>query len=146
MPETAHKGTGRVTAFSMFGPVFGYASSLVDEQQIAYVGPVTPGVQWSKLWQMAARCCRGSAQEREHAQWIVTQATRAFVMRADLVAQLPDADWYMDRYTEGGGCRIDVGGWSNHDALITGNMTVPDLTPEQVSMKHTYYPGYFEDD
>ncbi|KIZ14448.1 hypothetical protein [Streptomyces natalensis] len=141
MPEPAHKGKGRVTAFSVFGPVFGYTSELVDDQQIAYVGPLTPGVQWPKLWQMAARCCRDSAQDREKAQWITTQATRAFIMHADLVTKLPDADWHID----GGGHRIDVCGWSNHDALITGNMAVPDLTPEQVSMKYTYYPHYFVD-
>ncbi|AJT65189.1 hypothetical protein [Streptomyces chattanoogensis] len=140
MPEAAHKDSGRVTAFSMFGPVFGYASKLVDDQQIAYVGPLTPGVQWAKLWQMAARCCRDSAQDREKAQWIVTQATRAFIMHADLVAKLPNSEWMLD----GGGRRVDVGGWANHDALVTGNMTVPDLPPEQISMKHTYYPHYFD--
>ncbi|MGD3106813.1 hypothetical protein [Streptomyces sp. YGL11-2] len=142
MSEAAHKGTGRVTVFSMFGPVFGYASRLVDDQQVAYVGPLTPGVQWSKLWRMAARCCRESAQDREKAQWIITQATRAFIMHADLVAKLPDADWHV----EGGGHRFDVDGWSNHDVLVTGNMAVPELTPEQASLKRTYYPHHSFDD
>ncbi|MGW0731428.1 hypothetical protein [Streptomyces sp. NPDC002851] len=141
MPEAAHKGQGRVTAFSIFGPVFGYASKLVDDHQIAYVGPLTPGVQWATLWQLAARCCRESARDQERAQWIITQATRAFIMQADIVANLPTADWRM----EPGGRRSDVGSWANHEVLITGNMSVPDLTPEQVSKQHTHYPHYFTD-
>lgn len=139
MPAS-HQGTGRVTAFSMFGPVFGYASTLVDGRQTAYVGPLTPGVRWPKLWKMATRCCRATAQDREKAQWIITQASRAFIMQADLVVKLPYAAWHI----EPGERRIDVVDWSNHHALVVGNMVVHALTPEQVSMKHTYYPQYFE--
>ncbi|MGG7570341.1 hypothetical protein [Streptomyces sirii] len=140
MPAS-HKGTGRVTAFSMFGPVFGYASNLVDGLQTAYVGPLTPGVRWPKLWQMATRCCRATAQDREKAQWIITQASRAFIMSADLVVKLPKAAWHM----EPGERRIDVVDWSNHHALVVGNMTIPALTSEQLAMKHTYYPQYLDD-
>ncbi|WP_030563635.1 hypothetical protein [Streptomyces aureocirculatus] len=139
MPEAAHKGQGRVAAFSLFGPVFGYTSKLVEDQQIAYIGPVTPGVQWEKLWQMANRCCRSTAQEGEKARWIITQATRAVIMGADLVAKLPRGEWGLQR----GGRRADVGNWSHHDVLVTGNMTVPVLTPEQISIKHTRYPQYY---
>ncbi|AJT66377.3 hypothetical protein T261_4738 [Streptomyces lydicus] len=120
--------------------MFGYASALVDGGQIAYVGPLTTGVQWEELWQMASRCCRESADDTEKARWIITQATRAFIMSADVIAKLPKADWQM----EDGGRRLDVWDWSNHDVLITGNMTVPDLMPEQVSMQHTYYSHYFD--
>ncbi|MFE0189079.1 hypothetical protein [Streptomyces sp. NPDC058989] len=140
MPAS-HKGTGRVTAFSMFGPVFGYVSRLVDGYQTAYVGPLTPGVRWPRLWHMATRCCRTTAQDREKAQWIITQATRAFVMGADVVAKLPDAAWRL----EPGERRIDVADWASHHALVVGNMTVSDLTPEQISMKHSCYPHYNED-
>ncbi|MFE0187702.1 hypothetical protein [Streptomyces sp. NPDC058989] len=140
MPAS-HKGTGRVTAFSMFGPVFGYASKLVNGCQTAYVGPLTPGVRWPKLWQVAERCCRLTAQDREKAQWIITQATRAFVMGSDVIAKLPHAAWEVGP----GERRVDVIEWSNHHVLIVGNMAVPSLTPEHVSMKHTYYPHYFDD-
>jgi hypothetical protein len=130
------KGRGRITVFSMFGPVFGYASTLVDGQQLAYVGPLTPGFDWRRLWQIAEKCCR---QQDNRAMWIITQANRAFITGADVVVKLTEADWEM----EPGGRTVELGAsWCNQDVLVTGNLTVPDLTAEQTATKFTYWPHY----
>lgn len=141
MPEAALEGQGRVVAFTMFGPVFGYASESGGDLQTAYVGPLTPGVPWVRLWRLATRCCREPAQDRERAQWIITQSTRAVITQADVVAQLAHAPWRM----AAGGRRMSVGHWANHEVLITGNMSVPDLAPGQVSSRPTRYPHYLDD-
>ncbi|MFI5800134.1 hypothetical protein [Streptomyces sp. NPDC051677] len=131
------KGRGRVTVFSLFGSVFGYASTIVDDQQVAYIGPLTPGIDWRKLWQLAEWNHNGGASESRKAQWIVSQASRAFICGSDVVVKLFNADWEMDP----GGWVVELGGsWSNQDVLVTGNLTVPDLTAEQIAPKHTYYP------
>ncbi|MFJ1749864.1 hypothetical protein ACIOJD_26995 [Streptomyces sp. NPDC088116] len=133
------KGRGRVLAFSLFGPVFGYASTLVDNQQVAYIGPLTPGVNWRKLWRMAERCHSDGASESRKAQWIVSQAFRAFICGSDVVRRLPDADWEM----EPGGWLVELGGpWCNQDVLVTGNLTVPELAAEHIETKPTYFPQY----
>ncbi|WP_435270966.1 hypothetical protein [Streptomyces sp. 1222.5] len=130
------KGRGRITVFSMFGPVFGYASRFADGQQVAYIGPLTPGINWGKLWQMADRCCR---PQDSRPQWIITQANRSFISGSDVVVRLSDADWEM----EPGGRLVELGGsYANQDVLVTGNLTVPDLTAEQIAPKFTYYPQY----
>lgn len=135
--ETA-KGQGRITVFSMFGPVFGYASRLTDGQQVAYVGPLTPGVHWRKLWQMADRCNRDTATEAEKAAWIVTQANRAFICGSDVVVKLADDTWEMEE----GGWQVEMGTWCGQNVLVTGNLSVPALTAEQTASKPTFYPQY----
>ncbi len=134
----AAKGRGRITVFSMFGPVFGYASRLVDDEQVAYVGPVTPGMHWRKLWLMADRCNRETAAESEKACWIVTQANRSLICGSDVVVKLSDADWEM----EAGGWQVQLEPWCGQNALVTGNMSVPSLTPEQIVLKPTLYPHH----
>ncbi|MGW1049488.1 hypothetical protein ACWD4N_03660 [Streptomyces sp. NPDC002586] len=128
-----------MTVFSMFGPVFGYATTLVDDQQLAFVGPLTPGVGWRLLWTMAERCHNGGVTEIRKAEWIVSQASRAFICGSGVVTKLSDADWVM----EAGGWLVELGGsWCNQDVLVTGNLTVPALTAEQIAAKHTQYPQY----
>ncbi|WP_128436769.1 hypothetical protein [Streptomyces cyaneus] len=68
----------------MCGPVFGYASTIVDDQQIAYVGPLTPGANWRRLWQMAERCHTDGASKSRKAQWIVSQASRTFICGSEM--------------------------------------------------------------
>ncbi|MDO0934820.1 hypothetical protein QQY66_25240 [Streptomyces sp. DG2A-72] len=135
------KGQGRVTVFSMFGPVFGYTSRIVDDQQVAYVGPLTPGVNWRKLWQMAERCNVPGARDARRAEWIVSQVSRAFICGSDVVVKFSEADWEM----EPGGRRMELeSSWCNQDVLATGNLTMPELTDDQVAPKFTYYPQYAE--
>ncbi|MEV7003894.1 hypothetical protein AB0N62_40485 [Streptomyces sp. NPDC093982] len=132
----AAKGRGRVCVFSMFGPVFGYASTLVDGRQVAYLGPVTPGVHWRKLWLMADRCNRDTTTEAEKARWIVNQANRSLICGSDVVVKLPDADWEL----EASGWQVDLGSWCGQNTLITGTLSVPDLTAEQAELKPTRFP------
>ncbi|GGP71875.1 hypothetical protein [Streptomyces melanogenes] len=136
-----HKGMGRVTVFSMFGPVFGFASLHEDGKQLAYVGPLTPGVSWEALWVMASKCNRIGASDHVRAQWIVTQATRSFIMHADLVVQLDAAEWWMTGHRR---LVESLSGWCNQDVLVTGCMRVPELTDEQIALKPTFYPHYYE--
>lgn len=108
---------------------------------IAYIGSLTPGVDWRKLWQMAERCNVPAASDTRRAEWIITQANRAFICGSDVVVRLSDDDWEM----EPGGRFIALGSsWCNQDVLVTGNVTVPALTEEQISRKPTYYPHYAE--
>ncbi|QDN57407.1 hypothetical protein [Streptomyces sp. S1D4-20] len=131
-------GQGRITIFSMFGPVFGYASRLEDGKQVAYIGPVTPGVDWRKLWQIAERCNRATAAEPERAAWIISQANRSLISGSDVVVKLPDDKWEMDT----GGWRVPIDTWCWQDALVTGSFSVPALTAEQIAVKPTLYPHY----
>lgn len=135
----ATTGHGRVTVFSMFGPVFGYASRLEDGRQVAYVGPVTPGVHWRKLWLIADRCCRATETEKSKAAWIVSQANRSFICGSDVVVKLPDEKWEM----EAGGWQVELDAtWCGQDALVTGHFSVPVLTVEQTGLKPTFFPHY----
>ncbi|MFJ3928031.1 hypothetical protein [Streptomyces sp. NPDC090022] len=132
-------GSGRVTVFALFGVVFGYATHHLDERQIgdvAVVGPLTPGVEWGRLWQMARNCGRATADETEHAQWVLTQATRAFVCGSDRIAQFQDQGWKL----EPGGKRVLFETtYANRDQLWTGNLTVEGLTPDQVAERPALY-------
>ncbi|WP_405936017.1 hypothetical protein OG338_04165 [Streptomyces sp. NBC_00726] len=130
---------GRVTVFAMFGTVFGYATHHLDERwigDVAVIGPLTPGVEWPRLWQMARSCGRPAAKETELAQWILIQATRAFVCGSDRIAQFPDQGWKL----EPGGKRVSFEAtYANRDHLWTGNLTVDGLSPDQVAERPSLY-------
>ncbi|MFE2926459.1 hypothetical protein [Streptomyces goshikiensis] len=134
-------GRGRVTVFAMFGVVVGYATHHLDRRQIgdvAVVGPLTPGVEWPRLWQLARNCARTTATEEELARWILTQATRSFICGSDRVAQFQDQGWKL----EPGGKRVSFDATcANRDHLWTGNLTVEGLTPKQVAPHPTRYQG-----
>ncbi|MBT2418369.1 hypothetical protein J7F01_41040 [Streptomyces sp. ISL-22] len=134
----AAKGRGRVTVFSMFGPVFGYASAFVDGRTVAYVGPVTPCVHWRRLWVMADRCNRETATEAEKATWIVSQANRSLICGSDVVVKLSAGDWEV----EAGGWQVDLGTWCGQNVLVTGTLSVPALSAEQMAPKPTRFPQY----
>ncbi|MFJ1926458.1 MULTISPECIES: hypothetical protein [unclassified Streptomyces] len=132
-------GRGRVTVFAMFGTVFGYATHHLDERRIgdvAVIGPVTPGAEWPRLWQMARSCGRPAARDTELAQWILIQATRAFVCGSDRIAQFHDQGWKL----EPGGKRASFEVvYANRDHLWTGNLTVDGLSPAQVAERSSFY-------
>ncbi|MGQ4488900.1 hypothetical protein ACN6LM_006487 [Streptomyces sp. SAS_281] len=133
-------GSSRVTVYVMFGVVFGYATHHHDERRlgdIAVVGPLTPGVEWGRLWQMARHCGRPTAGETELAQWVLTQATRAFVCGSGRIAHFNERGW---RLEPGGKCVRFESTYANRDQLWTGNMTIDGLGPDQVSERHTLYP------
>ncbi|MFG2875326.1 hypothetical protein ACGFYU_10010 [Streptomyces sp. NPDC048337] len=121
----------------MFGVVFGYATHSLDQRmlgEVAVVGPMTPGVEWGRLWQMARGMCRLSEGDAEHARWIMAQANRAFICGSDVIVKLPRGTWKL-----GGGKRAGLGGYCNRDQLWTGNLTVEDVTPEQVAARPSLY-------
>ncbi|MCX5377792.1 hypothetical protein [Streptomyces sp. NBC_00091] len=130
-------GQSRVTVFRMFGAVFGYATHCLDDRNlgdVAVVGPLTPGVEWGRLWQMARTMCRSSDGDGEHARWIMAQANRSFICGSDVVVKFPQGAWKLAR-----GKGADLGGYCNRDQLWTGNLTVEEATPEQVA---AYRPIY----
>lgn len=132
-------GSSRVTVFAMFGSVFGYATHHLDERRIgevAVIGPLTPGVEWPRLWQMARTCGRPAAKDIELAQWILIQATRAFVCGSDRIAQFHDQGWKL----KPGGKRVSFEAtYGSRDHLWTGNLTVDGLSSDQVA---EYTPIY----
>ncbi|MFF8710107.1 hypothetical protein ACF07T_01515 [Streptomyces sp. NPDC015184] len=132
-------GSSRVTVFAVFGVVLGYATHHLDQRrlgEVAIVGPLTPGVEWGRLWQMARTCERTTAGEKELAQWVLTQATRAFVCGSDRVAQFQERRWRL----EPGGRRVRFDAtYANRDQLWTGNLTVEGLTPDQTAERPTLY-------
>lgn len=128
-------GRGRVTVFLMFGVVFGYAAHHLDERRIGdvgVVGPLSPGVEWPTLWEMARACGRPTASDVELGQWILIQATRALVCGSDRIVQFAQVRWKL----ESGGKRVGfVAAYANRDQLWTGNLTVDGVTPEQVAVR-----------
>jgi hypothetical protein len=137
MTATVVTGQGRITVFSMFGPTFAYVSQIVEGERVAYIGPVTPGVQWRKLRQMAAQCSRINATAQEKARWVVLQAHRALVC-GDVIVKLSDEKWEMTNRAQ----MIDVGNWCGHSALVLGDMYVPSLAADQVASRPTRWPNY----
>jgi len=117
------EGRSRTCVFPLFGTVLGYATHHLDDRrlgEVGIVGPLTPGVDASSLWQVAARMNRETATETEKARWIMIQAHRAFVC-GDLLARWDETGWKL----EPGGRRIDFGGaYCNRYELWTGNLTV----------------------
>ncbi|MFE9370679.1 hypothetical protein ACFYM2_13050 [Streptomyces sp. NPDC006711] len=132
-------GRSRVTVWAMFGTVFGYATHHLDERRIgdvAVIGPLSPGVAWPRLWQMARTCGRPAAKDAELAQWILIQATRAFVCGSDRIAQFQHQGWQL----EPGGKRVRFESTcANRDHLWTGNLTVDGLSPDQVAERSSRY-------
>ncbi|MGW2842804.1 hypothetical protein ACWCWD_34080 [Streptomyces sp. NPDC001493] len=132
-------GSSRVTVFALFGVVVGYATHHLDTRligDVAVLGPLTPGTEWRHLWRMARNCGRPTADEKELAQWLLTQATRALVCGSDRIAQFPERGWKLE---PGGMCvRFDAP-YANRDQLWTGNLTVEGLAPEQVAERPTLY-------
>ncbi|MFG2616165.1 hypothetical protein ACGFXC_00935 [Streptomyces sp. NPDC048507] len=128
-------GRSRVTVFAMFGTVFGYATHHLDDRRIgevAVIGPLSPGVEWPRLWQMARTCGRPAAKDAELAQWILIQATRSFVCGSDRIAQFQDQVWRL----EPGGKRVGFDSpYAHRDHLWTGNLTVDSLSPDQVAAR-----------
>ncbi|MFB6830516.1 hypothetical protein [Streptomyces hydrogenans] len=137
-PVAPLTGETRTAVFHMFGVVFGYATHHLDERclgDVAIVGPLTPGVDSTRLWGMAAKMNKPKARQEEHAQWILAQAHRAFVVGAGRLALWPAATWKLEP-----GRRVQfLEPWINRDELWTGNLTVEGTTAEMVAPKPTIY-------
>lgn len=125
--------------FALFGVVCGYATHSLDERclgEVAVVGPLTPEVEWPRLWQMARSMCRVADRDLDHAQWLMTQASRSFICGSDRIAHFNRSEWRLGS----GGKRVAFGEtFCNRDHLWTGNLTVEEATPEQVAARPSIY-------
>jgi len=132
------EGRTRTCVFALFGTVFGYATHHLDDRglgEIGIVGPLTPGVDPSRLWQLASRMNKESATETAKGMWIMLQAHRALVC-GDLIARWDKASWKLAP----GGRRIDFGGlYCNRYELWTGDLTVEGTTPDMVAPRPSAY-------
>ncbi|MEU9003441.1 hypothetical protein [Streptomyces sp. NPDC048551] len=130
-------GQSRVTVFRMFGTVYGYATHSLDSRnigEVAIVGPLTPGVEWGRLWDTARKMCRETEGPADHARWIMAQASRSFACGSDVVVKLSTGTWKVTQ-----GRRAELNGYCYRDHLWTGNLTVEEVTPDQVA---AYEPIY----
>ncbi|MGV9311749.1 hypothetical protein ACWDR0_06090 [Streptomyces sp. NPDC003691] len=123
----------------MFGVVFGYATHHLDHRQlgdIGVVGPLTPGVGWHRLWQVAAAMNTGDSSRDKLGRWILVQATRAFVCGSDRIAHFDDRGWRLEQ----DGYRIRFAdAYCNRYGLWTGDLSVEGMTADQVAMRPTEY-------
>ncbi|MER8041990.1 hypothetical protein [Streptomyces sp. NPDC094032] len=132
-------GRGRTCVFALLGSVFGYATHHRDARrlgEVGIVGPLTPGVDWTRLWQMAAAMNKETASETDRARWIMLQAHRSFVC-GDLLARYEEAGWKL----EPGGRRVGFGSaYCNRYELWTGNLTIEGTPPDMVAPRPTLFP------
>ncbi|MFJ8230634.1 hypothetical protein ACIQ9E_11860 [Streptomyces sp. NPDC094448] len=132
-------GSGRVTVFHMFGVVFGYATHHLDDRRlgdIGVVGPLTPGVGWRLLWQMAEDMNAVDASRDKLGRWILVQATRAFVCGSGRIAHCEDQGWRLEQ----GGHRVRFAdAYCNRYGLWTGDLTVSGMAVDQVAMRPATY-------
>ncbi|MEU9419549.1 hypothetical protein [Streptomyces sp. NPDC048272] len=81
-----------------------------------------------RLWDTARKMCRETEGPADHARWIMAQASRSFACGSDVVVKLPTGTWKVTP----GRC-AELYGYCYRDHLWTGNLTVEEVTPEQVA-------------
>ncbi|MFE2421488.1 hypothetical protein [Streptomyces hokutonensis] len=126
MPLTVLTATSRVTVFPLEGLTVAYTTQSSDERGLGDIGLVAvvgkEGREGGEddgdsLWRLA-RDLGGRANGEDQARWIVTQASRARVVRA--YADLPHAKWtaHINRRFE-----LDAL-FANHEVLMTGRIAL----------------------
>jgi hypothetical protein len=111
--------TSRVTVFPLEGLSVAYTTRSGDERGLGDVGLVAVVDVHSdgeELWRLA-RDLGGRTSDADQARWILTQASRARMVRS---GDLPDVTWtaYIRR-------RFTLDAlFANHDVLMTGRMTL----------------------
>lgn len=111
----------RVTLFPLEGLTVAYTTQSGDERGLGDIGLVTVVDEFSEgeeLWRQA-RDLGGRVSAQEQARWILTQASRARMVRS--YRDLPDTAWTarIRRHFE-----LDAL-FANHEFLMTGRMTLP---------------------
>lgn len=113
----------RVTLFPLEGLTVAYTTQSGDARglgDIAVVAVTAPdSAKGEDLWAMARSMAgRRGVYFQEQARWILTQATRARIVRAHDHQDLPDTEWtaHLDRTFQ-----LD-GLFANHETLRTGRM------------------------
>ncbi|WP_371671170.1 hypothetical protein OG985_28255 [Streptomyces sp. NBC_00289] len=121
MSSTELTATSRVTVFPLDGLTVAYTTRSGDERGLGDVGlvAVVDDVRdGEELWRLA-RDLGGRVHGGDQARWILTQASRARMVRS---GDLPCATWtaYIRR-------RFDLDGlFVNHDVLLTGRIALSD--------------------
>ncbi|MFJ2477137.1 hypothetical protein ACIOWI_29885 [Streptomyces sp. NPDC087659] len=115
----------RVTLFPLEGLTVAYTTQSGDARglgDIAVVAVTAPdNAKGEDLWSLARSMAgRRGIYFQDQARWILTQATRARMVRAHDHQDLPNAEWTaeLDRTFQ-----LD-GLFANHETLRTGRMTI----------------------
>lgn len=115
--------SSRVTVFPLENLTVAYTTQSSDERRLGDIGLVTVVDEHSdgeELWRLACDL-GGRAADGDRARWILTQASRARVVKS--YTDLPNAAWtaYIRR-------RFELDSlFANHDVLLTGRITLPIL-------------------
>ncbi|MDQ1045892.1 hypothetical protein [Streptomyces sp. V4I2] len=123
MSLTELTATSRVTVFPLEGLIVAYTTQSSDERCLGDIGLVTvvdAGSDGEELWRLAYDL-GGHQQRPAQARWILTQASRARVVKAH--TDLPYVKWaaHIKR-------RFDLDAlFANHDLLMTGRIVLLDL-------------------
>lgn len=123
MPLTVLTATSRVTVFPLEDLTVAYTTQSSDERGLGDIGLVTVVDEEGEegdgdsLWRLA-RDLGGRTNGGDQARWIVTQASRARMVRA--YTDLPYAEWtaHINRRFD-----LDVL-FANHDVLMTGRIVL----------------------
>ena len=120
MSPTELTATSRVTVFPLDGVTVAYTTQSGDECGLGDIGLVAVVDQSSdgdELWRLA-RDLGGRVQGGDQARWILTQASRARMVKS---GDLPSATWTAHvrrRFL------LDAL-FANHEVLLTGRITLP---------------------
>ena len=123
MSLTELAASSRVTVFPLERLTVAYTTHSGDRRGLGDIGLVTIVDEQSdgdELWRLA-RDLGGRAQGRDQARWILTQASRARVVKTG--TDLPNATWmaYIRR-------RFVLDAlYANHEVLMTGRIVLPRL-------------------
>ncbi|WP_030601360.1 hypothetical protein [Streptomyces fulvoviolaceus] len=123
MPLTVLTATSRVTVFLLEDLTIAYTTQSSDERGLGDIGLVTVVGEeddGDSLWRLA-RDLGGRTSGGDQARWILTQASRARIVKAH--TDLPYAKWaaHINR-------RFDLDAlFANHDVLMTGQIALLDL-------------------
>ncbi|TLQ47636.1 hypothetical protein [Streptomyces marianii] len=120
-PTTARS---RVTLFPLEGLTVAYTTQSGDTRglgDIAVVAVTTPDTAEGRdLWALARSMWSRASQRQEQARWILTQATRARIVRAHDHQDLPDTKWTAELDSP---FQLDAL-FANHETLLTGRMKI----------------------
>jgi hypothetical protein len=114
----------RLTVFPLEGLTVAYTTQSSDSRglgDVAIVGVVAPdSATGDHLWRLAESMYTNPPPGQTEARWILTQCTRARMVKAPTYRDLPDAKWTGDLTKE---FRLD-GLFANHTTLRTGRLTI----------------------
>ncbi|TQK44825.1 hypothetical protein FBY35_6352 [Streptomyces sp. SLBN-118] len=124
MARPLHFARSRLTVFPLEHLTVAYTTQSSDRRglgDIAVVGVVEPeGATGEHLWRLAASMYANPPTGQVQARWILTQCTRARIVKAPAYRDLTNAEWTGDLTRE---FRLDDL-FANHTVLCTGRLTI----------------------